>query len=110
MKTTHKTLIAMLTVATASSLAVIPSAQAAHPNDSAYPPAQKSNAPGKTRAEVKAELKQAYEQGRLPVIDSNYPVLKDAKQPKTREQVKKEMEQSKRSGESGRLMQELYSG
>lgn len=110
MKATYKNLIATLTVAAASSIILVPVANAAHPNDSAYPPAQKSNGPGKTRAEVKAELKQAYEQGKLPVVDSQYPILKDAKQPKTREQVKKEMEQSKRSGESNRLNQELYRG
>lgn len=109
MKTTYKTLIAMLTVA-ASGIVLIPAAHAAHPNDSAYPPAKKSDAPGKTRAEVKTELKQAYEQGKLPIVDSQYPVLKDANQPKTREQVKKELNESKRDGEKQRLNQELYSG
>ncbi len=114
MKTAHKNLIAMLTVAIASGVVMLPSANAAmhkvvHENDSTYP-ILKSNGPAKTRDEVKAELRQAYEQGRLPIVDSQYPILKDAGKPKTREQVKKEMEQSKRSGESERLNQELYSG
>lgn len=101
-----KKLITVAAISVTAGLAFIP---AAHAGESGYP-VLKSYGPEKTRAEVKQELKEAYEQGFLPVSDSAYPVLPQEKTPKTRAQIKNELEQSKRSSENKRIEREQYSG
>lgn len=117
MKHLNMKLITVTAISIVAGIASIPAAYASHAphieiaqaEESNYPVLQ-SYGPAKTRAEVKRELKEAYEKGLMSVRDSDYPVLPPEKSTKTREQIKQELEQSKRSGESKRIDRELYSG
>ncbi|ABR90657.1 Uncharacterized conserved protein [Janthinobacterium sp. Marseille] len=107
-------LITVAAISVTTGIAFIPSANAtnikiAQAEESNYPVLQ-SSGPAKTRAEVKQELKEAYEKGLMPASDSAYPILPQEKSMKTREQIKNELEQSKRSGERQRIERKQYSG
>ncbi|MBP0598721.1 DUF4148 domain-containing protein [Herbaspirillum sp. LeCh32-8] len=60
--------------------------------------AQSVNAPGKTRAQVIEELKQARAAGLMPVGDADYPKLPAFVSTKTRAQVIEELKQARAAG------------
>ncbi|MFC7286828.1 DUF4148 domain-containing protein [Herminiimonas glaciei] len=117
MKQLNTKFITAAAISIVAGIALIPGAyannasnvQIAQAEESNYPVLQ-SYGPAKTRAEVKRELKEAYEKGLMSVSDSDYPILPQEKNTKTREQIKQELEQSRRNGESKRIDRELYSG
>lgn len=60
--------------------------------------AQSVNAPGKSRAQVVEELKQARAAGLMPAGDANYPALPAFVSTKTRAQVIEELKQARAAG------------
>ncbi|ABR91736.1 Uncharacterized conserved protein [Janthinobacterium sp. Marseille] len=114
MNSLNKKLIAAIAISIASGAAL---AHNAPTNSFVLAQAEESNYPilpsfasTKTRAEVKAELLQARDNGLLATTDSDYPKLPAATSSKTRAQVKAELEQSKASDDDKRLDKEQYSG
>lgn len=84
--------------------AAIASATRASASDSDYPGVQaKPNYSALTRAQVHTEYLQAKSEGKLQLINDNYPVFAADEPVKTRAEVKRELAEAKRDGYSVRI-------